>query len=152
MQKQDVGAISADISAKGDSFDSTRATADLSGEVVYVAYNGYRYRNLDLEGKITHGNYQIELNSKDPNADLNLIASGVYNEENPTLKMSGTITKLDLNQLGFYADPMIIAGNLEADFTNFNPDELNGFLKLQNFAISDTEEVFPVQDLTLNAV
>ena len=152
IQNQDLGAISADISAKGESFDFTRANADLSGEVVYVDYNGYRYRNLDLEGKITHGNYQIELNSKDPNADLNLIASGVYNEENPTLKMSGTITKLDLNQLGFYADPMIIAGNLEADFTNFNPDELNGFLKLQNFAISDTEEVFPVQDLTLNAV
>src|SRR5690606_31316963 len=50
IQNQDLGAISADISAKGESFDFTRANADLSGEVVYVDYNGYRYRNLDLEG------------------------------------------------------------------------------------------------------
>lgn len=152
IQNQELGAISARISAKGESFDFARANADLTGDVAYVDYNGYRYRNMDLTGKIRNGNYDIELISKDPNADLNLIASGVFNEENPTVKLDGTITKLDLNKLGFYADPMIIAGNITADFTNLNPDELNGFLELRNFAISDTEEVFPIQDLTLNAL
>src|SRR5690606_18132187 len=152
IQNQELGAISADITAKGESFDFARANADLSGDVAYVDYNGYRYQNMDLTGKIRNGNYDIELISKDPNADLNLIASGVFNEENPTVKLDGTITKLDLNKLGFYAQPMIIAGNIEADFTNLNPDELNGFLNLRNFAISDTEEVFPIQDLSLNAL
>ncbi len=152
IQNQELGAISARISAKGESFDFARANADLTGDVVYLDYNGYRYRNMDLTGKIRNGNYDIELISNDPNADLNLIASGVFNEENPTVKLDGTITKLDLNKLGFYADPMIIAGNIAADFTNLNPDDLNGFLELRNFAISDTEEVFPIQDLTLNAL
>ncbi len=152
IQNQELGAISARINAKGESFDFARANADLTGDVAYLDYNGYRYRNMDLTGKIRNGNYDIELISKDPNADLNLIASGVFNEENPTVKLDGTITKLDLNKLGFYADPMIIAGNIAADFTNLNPDELNGFLELRNFAISDTEEVFPIQDLTLNAL
>ena len=152
IQNQELGAISADITAKGESFDFARANADLTGDVAYVDYNGYRYQNMDLTGKIRNGNYDIELISKDPNADLNLIASGVFNEENPTVKLDGTITKLDLNKLGFYAEPMILAGNIEADFTNLNPDELNGFLNLRNFAISDTEEVFPIQDLSLNAL
>ncbi len=152
IQNQELGAITANITAKGESFDFARANADLSGDVAYVDYNGYHYRNMNLTGKIRNGNYDIELISKDPNAELNLIASGVYNEDNLTVKLEGTITKLDLNKLGFYADPMIIAGSIGADFTNLNPDELNGYLSLQNFAISDTEEVFPVQDLTLNAV
>ncbi|MBA5628211.1 translocation/assembly module TamB domain-containing protein [Moheibacter lacus] len=152
IQNKELGAISADISAKGESFDFARANADLAGDVAYVDYNGYRYRNMNLIGKIRNGNYDIELISKDPNADLNLVASGIFNEENPTVKLDGTITKLDLNQLGFYADPMILAGNIAADFTNLNPDELNGYLHLKNFAISDTEEVFPIQDLTLNAL
>lgn len=152
IQNKDLGAISARISAKGESFDFAHANADLTGDVAYLDYNGYRYRNMDLTGKIRNGNYDIELVSKDPNADLNLTASGVFNEENPTVKLDGTITKLDLNKLGFYADPMIIAGNIQADFTNLNPDDLNGFLELRNFAISDTEEVFPIQDLTLNAL
>src|SRR5690606_2500918 len=151
IQNPDFGAVSAQISAKGKSFDFTRANADLKGNVNYADYNGYRYQNLDLTGKINNGNYNIELNSKDSNANLNLTASGVYDESNPTVKLNGTITKLDLNKLNFYADPMILAGNIDADFTNLNPDELNGYLNLQNFALADSEEVFPVQEMNLNA-
>lgn len=150
IQNKDLGAISAHITAKGESFDFAHANADLTGDVAYVDYNGYHYRNMDLTGKIRNGNYDIELVSKDPNADLNLIASGVFSEDHPTVKVDGTITKLDLKKLGFYADPMIIAGNISADFTNLDPDNLNGFLELKNFAMSDTQEVFPIQDLTLN--
>lgn len=151
IQNKDIGAVSAQISAKGESFDFTRADADLKGNVNYFDYNGYRYKNLDLKGKINNGNYNIELNSKDPNADLNLVASGTYNETNPTVKVNGEITKLDLNKLGFYSEPMILAGKIDADFTNLNPDELNGYLNLQNFALSDTKEVFPIQEMNLKA-
>lgn len=151
IQNKDLGAVSAQISAKGESFDFTRADAYLTGKVSYFDYSGYRYKNLDLKGKINHGNYNIELNSQDPNADLHLIASGIYNENNPTVKVNGAITKLDLNKLGFYAEPMILAGKIDADFTNLNPDELNGYLNLQDFALSDTKDVFPVQEMSLNA-
>jgi hypothetical protein len=41
---------------------------------------------------------------------MKLAASGVYNEKNPTVKVNGAITKLDLNKLGFYEKPMIVAG------------------------------------------
>lgn len=151
IQNKDLGSVTAQISAKGESFDFKRANADLTGNVTYADYNGYRYRNMDLKGKIRNGNYNIELNSKDPNADLNLVASGIYNETNPTVKVNGKITKLDLNKLGFYAEPMILAGEIDADFTNLNPDELNGYLNLQNFALSDTKDVFPVQQMSLVA-
>ncbi|MFA7687326.1 MAG: translocation/assembly module TamB domain-containing protein [Moheibacter sp.] len=152
IRNQELGAVSAKIYAKGQSFDFTRANANLKGNVTYLTYNGYRYRNMDLDGEINHGNYHIVLNSKDPNADLRLVASGIYDENSPTVDLEGKITKLDLNRLGFYSDPMIIAGDIFADFSSLNPDNLNGNLQLKNFAFSDTEEVFPVQDLTLDAV
>lgn len=47
---------------------------------------------------------------------------------------------------------MIVAGKLDGDFSNLNPDELNGSLNLQNFAISDTKEVFPLQEVNFKAV
>lgn len=106
---------------------------------------------MDLTGKINHGAYNVVLDSKDPNANMKLAASGVYNEKNPTVKVNGAITKLDLNKLGFYEKPMIIAGKLDGDFSNLNPDELNGSLNLQNFAISDTKEIFPIQEINFKA-
>src|SRR5690606_22754198 len=66
IQNKELGAVTAQISAKGESFDFKRANADLKGNVTYLDYNAYRYRNMDLVGKIRNGHYEIELNSKDP--------------------------------------------------------------------------------------
>ncbi|WP_407476159.1 translocation/assembly module TamB domain-containing protein [Elizabethkingia anophelis] len=152
IQNKEVGAITAKIAAKGEGFDPKSAKADIRGYVNSAVYKAYNYRDMDLTGKINHGAYSLALNSKDPNANMNLAASGVYNEKNPTVKVNGAITKLDLNKLGFYEKPMIVAGKLDGDFSNLNPDELNGSLNLQNFAISDTKEVFPLQEVNFKAV
>lgn len=151
IQNKDIGPISAQIAAKGESFDFKNANADLKGHVSSAVYKGYRYQNMDLTGKIRRGAYNIILNSKDPNANLNLIASGVYNEKNPTVKVNGQIIKLDINKLGFYEKPMILAGKIDGDFTSLDPDNLNGYLNLKDFAFSDTKEVYPVQEVNLKA-
>lgn len=152
IQNKDLGSITAQISAKGESFDFKNAKANLKGYVNSVGYKGYRYQNMNLTGKINRGAYDVVLNSKDPNANVQLTASGIYDEKNPTVKVNGNIIKLDLNKLGLYEKPMIIAGKIDGDFTNLDPDHLNGYLNLQNFAFSDTKEVFPVQEVNVKAV
>lgn len=152
IQNKDLGAITAQISAKGESFDFKNANANLVGNVQSATYKGYRYQNMNLVGKINRGAYNIVLNSKDPNANLKLTASGVYDDKNPTVKINGNINKLDLNKLGFYSSPMILAGAIDGDFKSLDPDNLNGYLNLKNFAISDTKEVYPIQEVNLLAV
>ncbi|WP_458796243.1 translocation/assembly module TamB domain-containing protein [Chryseobacterium proteolyticum] len=151
IQNKDIGSVTAQISAKGESFDFKKAKADLKGHVASATYKGYQYRDMNLTGKIDNGAYNILLDSNDPNANLKLTASGIYNEKNPTIKVNGNIIKVDLNKLGFYDKQMIIGGKIEGDFTNLDPDHLNGYLNLQNFAFSDTKEVYPVQEVTLKA-
>lgn len=151
IQNKEIGAISAQIYAKGESFDFKNANADLKGHVASAVYKGYRYQNMNLTGKIRRGVYNVVLNSKDPNANMMLTASGVYNEKNPTVKVNGEVIKLDLNKLGFYKDPMILAGKIDGDFSNLDPDNLNGYLNLKDFAFSDTKEVYPIQQVNLKA-
>jgi hypothetical protein len=69
IQNKDIGAISAQIYAKGESFDFKNANADLKGHVASAVYKGYRYQNMNLTGKINKGAYNVVLNSKDPNAN-----------------------------------------------------------------------------------
>ncbi len=80
-----------------------------------------------------------------------MTASGVYDEKNPTVKVNGEVIKLDVNKLGFYEKPMIIAGKIDGDFTSLDPNSLNGYLNLKDFAFSDTKEVYPVQEVNLKA-
>ena len=152
IQNKELGSFTGRIEAKGQGFDPKTMRADLKGNVNSFTYKNYRYTNMNLDGKINRGAYVVTLNSKDPNANLKLAASGVMNENNPSVKVNGSIIKLDLQKLGFYAKPMIIAGNLDGDFSNLNPDFLNGTLSLNNFAISDTKEVFPLQNIFVKAV
>ena len=151
IKNKDIGSVSAQIYAKGESFDFKNANADLKGHVASAVYKEYRYQNMNLTGKIRRGAYNIILNSKDPNANMQLTASGVYNEKNPTVKVNGNILKLDLNKLGFYKDPMILAGKIDGDFTNLDPDQLNGYLNLKDFAFSDAKEIYPIQEINLKA-
>ncbi|WP_419494243.1 translocation/assembly module TamB domain-containing protein [Chryseobacterium bernardetii] len=151
IRNKDIGAITAQISAKGESFDFKNANASIKGHVAAATYKGYRYQDMNLTGKINKGAYNFILHSKDPNADLLLTASGMYDEKNPTVKVNGEVIKLDLNKLGFYEKPMILAGKIDGDFTSLDPNNLNGYLNLKNFAFSDTKEVFPVQEVRLNA-
>jgi hypothetical protein len=152
IQNKDLGSITTQISAKGESFDFKNANANLKGYVQSATYRDYRYQNMNLVGKINRGAYNVILNSKDPNANLQLTAAGVYDEKNPTVKVNGNINKLDLNKLGFYSSPMIIAGAIDGDFKSLDPDNLNGYLNLKDFAISDTKEVYPIQEVNLVAI
>lgn len=151
IQNKDLGSITAQINAKGQGLDPKTMSAVLSGDVRSATYNGYTYQNMNLKGKINRGIYDIDLNSKDLNANLHLAASGVFND-NPSVKVNGNINKLDLNKLGFYSSPMIIAGAIDGDFKTLDPDNLNGYLNLKDFAISDTKEVYPIQEVNLLAV
>lgn len=151
IQNKDLGMVTGHLVAQGQGFDFTKGKASVKGHLTAFDYNQYRYRNVNLDAKLNRGAYQVHLNSKDPNAQLNLLASGVYNEHQPTVNINGSIIKLDIHKLGFYKEPLILAGNIDGAFTNLNPDFLNGYLQLDNFAISDTKEVVPIQNIKLQA-
>jgi hypothetical protein len=89
----------------------------------------------EFTGKINKGAYHVILDSKDPNASLLLTASGVYDEKNPTVKVNGEVIKLDVNKLGFYEKPMILAGKIDGDFTSLDPNNLNGYLNLKRLCL-----------------
>ena len=152
ISNKDFGKITAKINAKGQSFNPEKADADINGTIISANYNNYVYQNIDLKAKVNNGIFDAHLLSKDPNANLNLTASGIYKKDLSDVKINGKIDKLDLNKLGFYTTPMIIVGGINANFSTLNPDELNGSLQLTNFAISDTKEIFPVQEMSLTAV
>ncbi|WP_233741947.1 translocation/assembly module TamB domain-containing protein [Halpernia frigidisoli] len=151
IKNKDVGPFTGNINVKGQSFDPNSANAVFSGNVNSAVYKNYNYRNMALNGKINRGAYQINLDSKDPNANLKLYAAGNLNNTK-AIKVNGSIIKVDLNKLGFYKDPLILAGKIDGDFTNLDPNALNGYLHLDDFAVSDTKDVYPLQQINLTAV
>lgn len=152
ISNPDLGTVTGKITAQGQSVNPEKMITTVNGSIRSATYNKYTYQNVNLDAQIDEGVFDGELNSNDPNADLNMKFAGFFREELTDVKLDGNIVKLDLQKLGFYADPMIVAGAINADFASLDPDELNGNLSLNNFAISDTKEIFPIQEMKLTAV
>lgn len=150
IQNRELGSIQGTFTARGVGFDPASAQVQVVGRIGDMSYKGYRYTEMNLDAELSAGNYQVKVNSRDSNARLDLIALGNYTEKKQALKLKGQVVKLDLHKLGFYSSPMTIAGKIDGDFYNLNPDQLNGQLQLKNFAISDGKEVFNLRDIALD--
>ncbi|MFV0227269.1 translocation/assembly module TamB [Empedobacter falsenii] len=151
ISNKDIGKVTAKLNAIGTSFNPEKMNTKLSGFITSANYNNYTYQNINLDAKINEAVFEAQVLSKDPNANLNLIASGLYKKELSDVKLNGNINQLDVQKLGFYNEPMIIAGEIVANFANLNPDHLNGSLTLKNFALSNTKDIFPLQEVNLIA-
>ena len=151
ISNKDIGKVTAKLNAIGTSFNPEKMNTKLSGFITSANYNNYTYQNINLDAKINEAAFEAQVLSKDPNANLNLIASGLYKKELSDVKLNGNINQLDVQKLGFYNEPMIIAGEIVANFANLNPNHLNGSLTLKNFALSNTKDVFPLQEVNLIA-
>ncbi|NAW51120.1 translocation/assembly module TamB [Elizabethkingia argentiflava] len=151
INNKEVGTINGDISIIGEGFDVKRARAEVKGNMSAVTYKGYVYKGMNIKGELNKSHYHTVLQSKDPNAHFQLTASGTYNEKNPTIKLGGSIAKLDLHKLGFYETPMSIKGNIDASFSNLNPKHLNGYLGLQHFSLADRRGEVSIDRFNLEA-
>ncbi len=151
ISNKDIGKVTAKLNAIGTSFNPEKMNTKLSGFITSANYNNYTYQNINLDAKINEAAFEAQVLSKDPNANLNLIASGLYKKKLSDVKLNGNINQLDVQKLCFYNEPMIIAGEIAANFADLNPDHLNGLLTLKNFALSNTKDVFPLQEVNLIA-
>ena len=146
-----IGKITGTLNAKGQSFDLNQAVAQVSGNIKSAQFNQYNYQNVKLDAKINQGAFDAHVVSNDKNAQLNLVAQGIYKTDLKDVKLSGTVDKIDLNQLGFYDSPLAIAGEIDANFDDLNIDALNGQLYLKNFALADEKGVLPLSEISLIA-
>ncbi|MBQ0148166.1 MAG: translocation/assembly module TamB domain-containing protein [Flavobacteriaceae bacterium] len=152
ISNKQLGKITGDVNIKGQSFDLAQANTSIKGKIKQAYFNNYNYQNITLDGSINQGYFNAKINSEDKNADLNLVASGIYKNDLSDVKIDGQITKIDLNKIGFYNNPMIIAGEINGNFESLNIDQPNGALTLKNFALSDEKEIFPIQEMSLVAI
>lgn len=152
LKQKDLETVTATAKVKGLGFDFSNNRGELELVISEAMYNDYTYKDLSLNAGILEGNYDLLLQSYDDKFNLEFLASGFYKESSPSLKITGDITKIDLEALKFNSKPMVIAGKVNADFSSLHPDTLNGDLFLTNFAIADGKEVFPISELSLKAI
>ncbi len=128
--KQDstMGRITANLTAKGRSFDLKKMEALVNGDIENAGLMGYDYHAISFEGKVTKQKGNLALVSADPNLQLQLDADADLTGEDPKIKAKLNIDSADLQALKLYTDEMRIRALILADVDKLDADYPSGMV------------------------
>ncbi len=139
--KQDslLGKVSLTATAKGSGFDYKTMKTNLTAKVEKANIKGYQYKNVLADIKLNNGNAKIEASIKDTNINIQLDGTASLKNKYPAVKMNMLIDTINFHALHLMQDSLSFHGNLMADFSNTNPDSLDGslFMTAINFSLGN---------------
>ncbi|UYW01492.1 translocation/assembly module TamB [Flavobacterium agricola] len=152
IKNDSIGKLSLTINAQGSSFEPKTATATFNTTILDFEFNDYKYENVLLNGQINQGNYTADLCFIDPFAEVQLWASGQLTDSYPTLNLEGDIAKLNLQQLKLTQDAVGIETKFHGNFTDLNPANLNGKLRVTEFNIITPTVTTPIDTIKVDII
>lgn len=145
------GIINANASFDGQGLDVKTMQTNFKATVADATVQGYHYQHISATGDLANGLLTINTDSGDPNARLTFNGKVDLNPAFPTVNGDLQIGRLDLKALGFYADPLVLKGDITANMTSTNPQNPIGTISGQNAVLTLKGKDYPISTLYLKA-
>ena len=126
MEDTSLGNVAGEVSVKGRGFNPETLQADVAATLNEAGFNGYAYNDIKLMGSMNHGKVNANLESHDPNIDLDTDLSFLYTTKLHDIKVKSEIRQLDLHALGFMDSSFSAKGNIDIDFPVFDSGHIEG--------------------------
>jgi hypothetical protein len=130
------GAVTAELTVKGQGLDLRSADAQCSGRVASATIRHYRYTGMTLEGSIADQRAQLHSTIDDEAVRFDLKATADLAATYPAVTLDWQIDTADLRALHLVKDTLAFQGHLLADFSNTNPDTLQGRLAVSGIRLA----------------
>ncbi|QES90115.1 translocation/assembly module TamB domain-containing protein [Rhizosphaericola mali] len=114
-------------------FNMKKFQSDFNANVVSADIYGYNYQNFTTNGNVVDGILKADAGILDSNIHLSLNTIADLLPKYPAVQLNMQLDTIDLQKLHITADKMIMKGRVMADFTNTDPDNLNGFMTVNQF-------------------
>lgn len=150
-QEQNLGRVTLQAQAKGSGFDPKTAVSDFRMQVFSAEAKGYNYRNLSLRGKANKGKADVDAVMHDPNLAFRLDATALFNNTYPAVQMDLLLDSADFGALHLAASPLRAHTRILADFSDTDPDRLNGTATLTELIVATDSMRVATDTITLAA-
>ncbi|MDT3403201.1 hypothetical protein QE417_002273 [Mucilaginibacter terrae] len=141
--------LKATVDGSGDDLKNLSTT--LNADVNFIDYNGYKYRNIDLDGTFRNQVAKAKIKVNDRNVKLNLNGNIDLNPELPRYTITGSIKDAHLNRLKLVKDTLTLTTNINTSFSGNNLKNLQGFVQLTPTRITTPKDNYVIDTLKLTA-
>ena len=133
-----VGKLTLQAAAKGSGldlihFNKSKLVSQFNADVVSADVYGYTYHDFNTTGNIEKGIVNANTAILDSNIRFDMHTVANILPKYPSIQLKANLDTLNLHKLHIVKDKMVFKGNVNADFTNTDPNNLQGKLTMNNF-------------------
>ncbi len=152
LDRKDLGRTTLVANIDGSGFKFNSMEERLKGDIKYFDFKGYRYSNININGSFINKLFQGIIKVDDRNLNLDFDGSIDLNPKLPVFDFSAVIRGANLHTLNFTKDTIQIDADLNTNFTGSNLDNIEGEVDINSIRMTNTENSFVVDSVTLRAV
>ncbi|MBL7703028.1 MAG: translocation/assembly module TamB domain-containing protein [Ferruginibacter sp.] len=147
-----LGSVALNGNVKGSGFSANDIKVDFNGTIRQVAYSGYNYQNITVNGKFVKSLFTGNLDIDDPNLKINDLNGSVsLKGDSTTFNFTAGLQKANLQQLRLTKGNFTLSGLLNFDFKGNNIDNFLGIAKMYNATLMHDTAQLSFNYLNLNS-
>ncbi len=146
-----LGRITSELYIKGRGTEIKELNEDLKGQISYLDFKGYRYRNIKINGTFQKKFFDGSLKINDKNVQLDFDGGVNLNPELPVFNFKANIRNAKLKTLKLYKDSLKVDAIFSTNFSGTNLDNLQGRLLLQEITLNNLRGIYKVDSVFLSA-
>lgn len=146
-----IGAVSLNGTVKGKGFNEKSRNTEVDGTIHFADYNGYRYQNLRVNGRLDKKRFQGLASMNDSEAAFTLNGIIDFNDTIPTFNFVADVAKANLQKLNLTRDDISFAGKFNLDFTGATIDDFLGTAQINDATLTHNGHPLPFDSLLVSA-
>lgn len=146
-----LGRVTSELYVKGRGTEVKELNEELKGEISYLDFKGYRYRNININGTFEKKFFDGSLKINDKNVQLDFDGGVNLNPQLPVFNFKANIRNAKLKTLKLYKDSLKIDAIFSSNFSGSNLDNIQGNLLLQHIKLNNLRGIYNIDSVYLSA-
>lgn len=151
LGEKSLGSITSALYVKGKGIEVKDLSEQLKGDITYIDFNGYRYRNVTVNGTFNKKYFDGNLKINDKNVQLVFDGGVNLNPTLPIFNFKATIAKARLRALKLYKDSLQVDAVFSTNFSGNNLDNIQGNLSIQKIRLNNVKGIYNIDSVQLTA-
>lgn len=151
LGEKSLGRITSALYVKGKGIEIKDLSEQLKGDITYIDFNGYRYRNVAVNGTFNKKYFDGNLKINDKNVQLVFDGGVNLNPTLPVFNFKATIAKARLRALKLYKDSLQVDAVFSTNFSGNNLDNIQGNLSIQKIRLNNVKGIYNIDSVQLTA-
>ena len=124
---------------------------DLTADIEYLDFKGYRYSNIQINGVVDQKLFKGNVKINDSNLKLDFNGLVNYNPAQPEFRFSSTVEEARLAELNFTKNKIVLSTHLESNFAGTGLEDIQGSILLTGTSLLSDTNRYQIDTVTLEA-